>query len=197
MKTGFDEARQSAIAARRDAEKARAAAENAGAINVATGEKFTEVWQRMLAQGPHPPQRRSGSGITALSRAAVSKPKPPPPSRDARPGFDDDPRPLARLDLKGKFTELNPGFTKLVGYQEHEFGKATWPSVLDRDVYAEQKAELEAMAGGIQDRAVVNSTFMHSQGLMVLIKGEIQLVRDATGQPDHLLLVAEPATHAD
>ena len=39
-------------------------------------------------------------------------------------------------------------FAKLVGYQEHEFGKATWPSVLDRQAYKEQQAELDAMVAG-------------------------------------------------
>ncbi len=33
---------------------------------------------------------------------------------------------------------------------------------------------------------------MHGQGLMVLIRGEVKLVRDESGQPDHLLLIAEP-----
>jgi hypothetical protein len=195
MKVGFDEARQSAINARRDAEKAVAAAENAGAINVATGEKFTEVWQRMLAQGSgvHAAPRRHGSGVTAPGTPSIAKPKPKSgaPERAPQPGFDDDVRPLAKLDLKGKFKELNPGFSKLVGYQEHEFSKATWPSVLDREVYKEQHAELEAMAAGKQDRADVSSTYMHGQGLMVLVKGEVKLVRDDAGKPDHLLLVAE------
>ena len=38
--------------------------------------------------------------------------------RAARPGFDDDPQPLAILGLDGRFRELNPGFARLVGYQE-------------------------------------------------------------------------------
>ena len=188
IRGGFEEARQAAVAARREAELARAAAEKAGAVNEATGEKFTEVWQKMLTAAP----RKGDSGVrTALGRAGASKPKPAPEAREPREGFDDDPRPLAVLDLKGKFRDLNPGFQKLVGYQEHQFSKATWPSVLDRKVYAEQKAELDAMAAGTQERAVVDSTYMHGQGLMVLIRGDVQLVRDDAGEPDHLLLVAE------
>jgi PAS domain S-box-containing protein len=192
---GFDEARQAAVAARRDAEQARAAAEKAGAVNEATGEQFTQVWQRMLTAAPSAPAvpaiQRPGSGGTTPARGAVSQPKAPPAARDAREGFDDDPRALAVLDLKGKFRELNPAFCKLVGYQEHQFGKATWPSVLDRKAYAEQKAQLDAMAAGEADAAPVDSTFMHGQGLMVLIKGEVELVRDAAGLPHHLLMVAE------
>ncbi len=163
------------MAARREAEQARAAAEKAGAVNEATGEKFTEVWQKMLTSAPVVAVgiARPGSGVQSLGRPAVSRPKAAPPAREPRTGFDDDARPMAVLDLKGKFTELNPSFCKLVGYQEHEFRKATWPSVLDRKVYQEQKAELDAMASGELEAATVDSTFMHGQGLMVLIKGEV------------------------
>ena len=194
FKTGFEEARQAAVAARREAEVARQAAEKAGAVNEVTTEKFTEVWQKMLTTAPAPapaPAARPGSGVRALAKP-MSKRKEAPPARSPENGFDDDPRPLAKLDLKGKFKQLNPGFTKLVGYQEHEFGKATWPSVLDRQVYKDQVVELEAMVAGTQDQCDVESTYMHGQGLMVLIRGEVKLVRDETGRPDHLLLIAEP-----
>ncbi len=191
--SSFEDARAAAVAARREAEQARAAAEQAGAVNEATGEKFTQVWQKLLTSTRGGSGvRRPDSGIGAPPRTATSKPRPAPPPRPTRPGFDDDPRPLAILDLTGRFMELNPGFAKLVGYQEHEFKKAAWPSVLDREVYAEHKAELDALAEGGQETAVVDSTYMHGQGLMVLIKGEVQLVRDDAGEPDHLLLIAEP-----
>ena len=189
FKTGFEEARQAAVAARRDAEQARKAAEKAGSVNEVTTEKFTEVWQRMLTSAPANPDRAAG---TAPGRSSVSKPKPAPSAREPEAGFDDDTRPVARLDLKGKFTQLNPAFTKLVGYQEHEFGKATWPSVLDRKTYQDSRAELDGLIAGNQTSVVVDSTYMHGQGLMVRIRGALTLVRDASGAPDHLLMVAEP-----
>ena len=98
----------------------------------------------------------------------------------------------ARLDLKGKFKHLNPSFVKLVGYQEHEFGKATWPSVLDRATYKELSDQLQDVIAGRRANAEVNSTYMHGQGLMVLIRGELELVRDEAGEPDHLLMTADP-----
>jgi chromosome segregation ATPase len=192
LRTGFEEARQAAVAARRDAEQARVAAEKAGAVNEATTEKFTEVWQRMLTTGSGVHHAPSGVRPAPVRPAAAPK-KEEPPSRNPEAGFDDDPRPLARLDVKGKFTQLNPGFVKLVGYQEHEFSKATWPSVLDRKVYSEQSAQLAALVGGRSDRVAVDSTYMHGQGLMVRVTGVITLVRDAAGQPAHLLMAAEPA----
>jgi PAS domain S-box-containing protein len=114
-----------------------------------------------------------------------------PPERGQRTGFDDQPRPMAVLDLKGRFTELNPAFSKLVGYREHEFAKATWPSVLDRGQYKSQVAEMEALIAGERDVVPVQSTYMHGQGLMVPIEGEVRLLRDHAGAPSGLLLTAE------
>ena len=193
FKHGFEEARQAAVAARRDAESARSAAERAGAVNEMTTEKFTEVWQKMLTS---PAPQRSDSGVSRGlgARATTSRPvREAPPARDPRPGFDDDPRPMAVLDLRGKFTQLNPAFAKLVGYQEHEFGKATWPSVLDRALYMAQRAEFDELIVGERETAAVQSTYMHGQGIMVLVNGAVELVRDDAGRPEHLLLVTDAA----
>ena len=53
---------------------------------------------------------------------------------------------MAILGLDGKFKELNPAFTKLVGYKEHEFMKAAWPSPHDRKDYKDQLEQLRASA---------------------------------------------------
>jgi PAS domain S-box-containing protein len=186
FKHGFDEARSTAAVAKREAEAARSAAERVGQVNEASHEKFTEVWKEMLTAG-RPPANGSGA-----PRARVSVPKrEAPPARKQREGFDDQTRPMAVLDLKGKFKELNPAFSKLVGYQEHEFGKATWPSVLDRAVYKEQMEELGKLLSGELESVEVQSTYMHGQGLMVPIVGSMRLVRDDAGEADSLLLVAE------
>jgi PAS domain S-box-containing protein len=206
FKHGFEDARQAAVAARRDADAARAAAERAGTVHEETTEKFTEVWREMLNLAPKPRTGsgvRSGSGVrpgsgvlrpgsgVIMRRPAPKRPE--APLRPARAGFDDQTRPMAVLDLRGRFTQLNPSFTKLVGYGEHEFGKAAWPSVLDRKIYKTQMAEFERLIAGEVETAEVQSSYMHSQGLMVPVEGEIRLVRGSDGKPDHLLLVVDAA----
>jgi len=99
--------------------------------------------------------------------------------------------PLAVVGLDGKFKELNPAFARLVGYQEHEFGKATWPSPHDRQHYAQQQEQFAELVSGELERVVVQSTYMHGQGLMVPVIGEISVVTGADGHPSHLLLRAE------
>ena len=113
------------------------------------------------------------------------------PTRESRHGFDDVPQPMAVLTLDGKFRELNAAFSKLVGYQEHEFLKAVWPSVHDRAVYKQQTEELAALKSGAIESVKFQSSYMHSQGLMVPVNGELTLVRDEAGEPASLLLPAE------
>ena len=108
-----------------------------------------------------------------------------------RHGFDDAPAPMAILGLDGKFKELNPAFTKLVGYKEHEFMKAAWPSPHDRKDYKDQLEQLRALGAGELRGIDVNSTYMHGQGLMVPVVGKLTLVDGEDGLPLHLLLEAE------
>ena len=90
---------------------------------------------------------------------------------------------MAVLTLDGKFRELNAAFSKLVGYQEHEFVKAVWPSVHDRAVYKQQTEELALLKTGEIESVKFQSSYMHSQGLMVPVDGELTLVRDEAGEP--------------
>jgi PAS domain S-box-containing protein len=189
FKAGFEESRQAAIAARRDAEQARAAAETVGTQNQATTERFTEVWRDILNHGPDAPVKVPPP-IKPPPRKRAPK-KEPVVEREPRTGFDDSPHPMAILGLDGRFAQLNPPFTRLVGYNEHEFGKAVWPSVHDRKTYREQYDQLQELASGKLETVKLQSTYMHGQGLMVPIVGELTVIRDEAGKPDHLLLVAE------
>jgi hypothetical protein len=78
-----------------------------------------------------------------------------------------------------------------VGYQEHEFLKAVWPSVHDRAVLQEQTDQLKAMVAGELEAIEFQSSYMHSQGLMVAVDGALTLVRDDAGEPMSLLLTAK------
>ena len=98
---------------------------------------------------------------------------------------------MAILGLDGKFKELNPAFTKLVGYKEHEFMKAAWPSPHDRKDYKEQLDQLRRLGVGELRDVDVTSTYMHGQGLMVPVVGKMTLVDGEDGRPLHLVLEAE------
>ena len=140
LKQGLSSAGQAAVIARREAEQARKAAQHAGDGST---ERVTEVFQQIL-------------GLAASRNAQNARrtaPAPVPPkveisAREPRHGFDDVAAPMAILTLDGKFKELNPAFTKLVGYKENEFTKAAWPSPHDRRDYKDQLEMLRQMGAG-------------------------------------------------
>ena len=98
---------------------------------------------------------------------------------------------MALLGLDGRFRELNPAFARLVGYQEHAFAKAAWPSPHDRAGYQQQQEQLRQLASGEIESVEVQSTYMHGQGLMVPVVGILKAVPGEDGRPLHLLLEAE------
>lgn len=125
-------------------------------------------------------------------RSLTSREREPPPlERAPEAGFDEDSTPLARLALDGHFRALNPAFSSLIGYPEHEFQKAVWPSAHDRGAYRDQQEQLRSLAAGELESVRVRSTYMHGQGIMVQVTGTISAVRGGDGQPAHLLLRAE------
>ena len=183
MKAGLTSAGQAALVARREAEQAKKAAEHAGD---GTGEHVTQVFREIL-------------GLAAKGRPRTLQPSmdtTPPEPREPRHGFDDESIPMAVIGTDGKFKELNPSFCRLVGYQEHEFAKAAWPSPHDRQYYAEQQEQFSMLIGGMLESVPVQSTYMHGQGLMVPVVGEITAVKGEDGLPSHLLLRAEERERA-
>jgi PAS domain S-box-containing protein len=195
LKAGLTSAGQAAIIARREAASAKQAAVAESEKN---NERVSEVFREIIglaARGGGSGGRESGS---VQRRAELGKLRAQRdssireiPTREPRHGFDDAPQPMAVLTLDGKFRELNAAFSKLVGYQEHEFLKAVWPSVHDRAVYKQQTEELAALKTGELESVKFQSSYMHSQGLMVPVNGELTLVRDEAGAPASLLLTAD------
>jgi len=177
-----------AESAQHEAEQARRAAE---AERERAGARVNEVFHQILEVAMRGGASEASRRTVALAPTVAGR-----PAREPRPGFDDAAEPLAVLGLDGRFRELNPAFTRLVGYDEEEFGKAVWPSVHDRRAFESQREQLERLAAGELEAIPVESTYMHGQGLMVPVVGELRLTRDDEGHPTALLLAAENHGHA-
>jgi PAS domain S-box-containing protein len=157
--------------------------ENAAALGgIKTGAARNARWQFDL------------DGIARQVRERMATPQPHlsvvaelPRPRELHAGFDDVERPMARLDVKGHFRALNPAFSALIGYSEAEFSRARWPSPHDRERFAVQQGELDALVAGELTRVSFASTFQHGHGVLVELRGELALIR---GEPDYVLLVA-------
>ena len=146
LKQGLSSAGQAAVIARREAEQARKAAQTPATAPPSASPRSSSrssAWPPRATTPPAPAAR-------------PVRPRPRSPSRvkrEPRHGFDDVATPMAILALDGKFKELNPAFAKLVGYQEHEFTKAAWPSPHDRRDYKDQLDQLASSAPAICARS--------------------------------------------
>ena len=155
FKVGFEEARQAAVAARREAEQAKkAAAEKAGAVNEVT----TREVHRGLAEDAHdgagaqPPPQRPGAACRTLG-ARGSKPKEAPPAREPRGRLRRRSAAVARAGPQGQVPAAQPGLRqarRLPGARVRQghlaVGRSTARSTRSR------QAELDEMVVGERER---------------------------------------------
>jgi PAS domain S-box-containing protein len=195
VKAGLTSAGQAAVIARREAEQAkRAAAQSAAEGGSGVHEVLSQLLAAARGDNGSPSQAAAGQLRRPQTPAQDLRRKSEVAPRQPRHGFDDATKPLAILGLDGRFRELNPPFARLVGYQEHAFAKAAWPSPHDRAAYQQQEEQLRQLATGEIDSVSIQSTYMHGQGLMVPVVGTLKVVPGEDGRPLHLLLEAEDRT---
>jgi len=174
------QAEQAAAAAAEAAAIARRSADEAG-IDAAAAREAMEGTERYELLEP---LQAGGNG---KHRPLFERPRDSDLEREPRPGFDDVAKPMATIGLDGHFRRLNQAFTDLVGYPEAEFAAATWPPVMDRANLTKHREQMDQMLAGKIDSADVNTGYVHAQGLLVPVAGNIKLVKE-DGEPDHFLL---------
>jgi PAS domain S-box-containing protein len=172
-------AREEAAAAREDAAAARAVADRAHALA-----------EELHIDEEHRRRERVEAKRDAPGPTQAAAPD-EPPARPPREGFDDAVQAMAVIGLDGRFEQLNPGFESLVGYTEHEFRRARWPSLVDADNLVEHRELLAKLAAGEVENARVETVYLHGQGLLVPVAGEIRLERDGDGAPSHTVLTVD------
>jgi PAS domain S-box-containing protein len=98
---------------------------------------------------------------------------------------------IALIGLDGSFTRLDDAFCSLLGCREEDLRSARWPSIIDRQNLAAHHELARALRAGEIDSAVVETVYMHAQGLLVPIAGTVSMHRDGDGAPTHYLFRAD------
>jgi PAS domain S-box-containing protein len=136
----------------------------------------------------------------ALARAAEHAPEQPlasepataPRDRSFEPGLDDNHSPRAYIGLDGRFTALNDGFCRLVGYSESEFSGAYWPPVIDADNRNDLRRATARLIAGELSGWDVDTIYMAGNGTLVRVVGTLRVARSESGSAQHLVLDAQP-----
>jgi len=115
-----------------------------------------------------------------------------PRSRPFEPGLDDADSPRAYIGLDGRFTALNDGFCRLVGYSEAQFSGVHWPPVIDSQHRSELRRATARLIAGDLTSAEVDTVYMSGTGDLVRVLGTMRVERDETGSARRLVLDAEP-----
>ena len=182
-----NEAQARAEQATADSEAARAAAEHAAAAASAAlaqaeqaGSEVAAASRELSEAGARLVRGSEPARVNGISRNTKS-------GREPIAGFDDVSSPIARLDLDGRYRMLNDRFAELVGFSEQQFRSASWPSLIDRDNRESHEALHAEIRGGTRDEAHVQTFYTGGAGLLVEVSGRVSLVRDESGEPEHLL----------
>jgi PAS domain S-box-containing protein len=178
-----DAAAVEAKVARVQAEAARVHSEEAGGHAHAARE-VAEAWASAAEKHG---RGASDNGHVKAERAEKPK-KAETPSREPRSGFDDAQNAMAVIGLDGRFQELNPKFSELVGYREQDFQTASWPPVADRANLDHHREQMRAMLAGELNSVDVNTGYVHAQGLLVPVAGTLAVERDDDGDARQFLL---------
>lgn len=179
-----DSAAVEAKVARVQAEAARVHSEEAGS-QASSAREVAEAWAS--AAEKHGRAAATDNGSSKAERAEKPK-EAEAPAREPRPGFDDAELAMAVIGLDGRFKELNPKFSELVGYREHDFQTASWPPVADRGKLDHHREQMRSMVDGEANSVEVNTGYVHAQGLLVPVAGTLSLERDEEGDPRQFLL---------
>ena len=180
-----ERARAEAAAARDAAEAALAAASQAATQADEAGAQVMDA-RRELSE--------AGDRLVGRADAAMGDPAPvrTPSGRESIAGLDDVDRPVAHLDLDGRFRHLNEAFAALVGYPEAQFRSASWPSLIDRDNRDAHRQLFDGLREGRLDDGRIETFYTGGAGLLVPVAGRISVARDDQDQPQHLVLELDP-----
>ena len=188
MKAGLTSAGQAALVARREAEQAKKAAEQRRRRDRrASREVFREILGRRPGRGPRSAPHRAAP--RQVPRRASRTEITDPPLRD-------ETIPMAVIGTRRQVPGAQPVILSARGVPGTRVREGAVAVSARPQLYAQQQEQFSELIAGELDSVPVQSTYMHGQGLMVPVVGEITAVNGEDGLPLHLLLRAEERERA-
>jgi len=101
---------------------------------------------------------------------------------------------MALTDIKGRFLQANPAYSRITGYTEQELLQKDFSSIIHPDDCQEHvRLLLELLAGSIPG-FTTEGRYLKKGGSSVWVQNNVSVLRDSKGEPVNILTITEDIT---
>jgi len=156
----------------------------------------TPFWTRgNVSTFDHP---EHGPVSVSVQRDVTDQKRAEAEARDAeerfRSAFEESPIGVALASLDGHFVKVNRSLATMVGYEAAELEGREMAAIAHPDDLGRDEAALAALLAGHTPSHATETRFVHASGHPVWVALSLNLIRDAEGEPSHLLTQMQDVT---
>jgi diguanylate cyclase (GGDEF)-like protein/PAS domain S-box-containing protein len=111
-----------------------------------------------------------------------------------RTAFDAAPIGMALTAMDGRWIRVNDALCAIVGHSRQELLTHTYDEIAHPDDLADERVFMERLLAGDGPGGAREKRFLHKDGREIWIQLNVSLVRDARGEPFHLIVQAQDIT---
>ncbi|MDP1848944.1 MAG: PAS domain S-box protein, partial [Solirubrobacteraceae bacterium] len=158
-------------------------------LDIVSGEHGHALWLRTSPlRGDEPGQITGAMLIVQDIRPRVEREREIDEAQERfRRAFEDAPIGMAVATLDGRFLEVNQALCALTGYTAAQLTGTTFSMITHPDDVAADLEVMRALIAGELHSSVDEKRYLRPDGTVVWVSRSVTIVRDADGQPLHLL----------
>ncbi len=101
---------------------------------------------------------------------------------------------IAILDMEGRFQSCNPAYAAMLGYSEPELRQQSFPAHVHPEDRDENLAQYKRLAAQEISSFEIVNRYLHKDGTALWVDKHVSLLRDSTGQPSNVIVLAMDVT---
>ncbi|UYQ94315.1 PAS domain S-box protein [Chitinophaga horti] len=101
---------------------------------------------------------------------------------------------IALTDLEGRYTLVNPAYTRIVGYTEDELYELNMQAVSYAGDWERKKAMLSLLFDAQRSEFEIEKRYIHKDGHPVWARNNVSLLYDEAGKPANIIIISEDIT---